>query len=376
MSKWRKRRFAHSHRTKRPVIEASDDPGEIVSLAVEYLAQLRSRHYSEVTVEGKGRHLRYFADWCRDRGITRPEEVTFPLLERYQRWLFHYRTSTGKPLSMHTQRSYIANLRPFFKWLVARRYLVANPASELVIPRRIKHLPRDILTVAEAETILRQADLTTVLGLRDRAMLETFYATGMRRIELLALKLYDLDLDRGAAMIREGKGRRDRVVPLGERCQAWIEKYLADGRPELVVEPDDSTVFLNNLGEPFSAGGLTCLVRDYVNHSGVPKKGACHLFRHTAATLMLEGGADIRFIQELLGHAELETTEIYTHVTIDKLQAVHRMSHPGARLRRRSPGESDEDALLDEIYRTFAEEAAEEDEDDGEGGEPETSGRT
>jgi integrase/recombinase XerD len=374
--KWRKRRWSHRNRVKHPVIEATEDPGEIVSVAVEYLDQLRSRHYSEVTVEGKSRHLRYFADWCRDRGITRPEEVTFPLLERYQRWLFHYRTPGGKPLAMHTQRSYVATLRPFFKWLVARRYLVANPASELVIPRRIKHLPRDILTAQEAEAVLRQADLTTLLGLRDRAILETFYSTGVRRIELLALKLYDLDLERGAAMIREGKGRRDRVVPLGERCQAWIEKYLADARPELVVEPDDSTVFLNNLGEPFSAGGLTSLVRDYVAHAGVPKKGACHLFRHTAATLMLEGGADIRYIQELLGHSELETTEIYTHVTIDKLQAVHRLSHPGAQLRRRGAGQSDEDALLEEFYRSFAEEAAEEDEDDEKGGDLATNGRT
>lgn len=361
--KGRKRRWAPRKRIKHPPIEPDEDPGSIVSLAVEYLEQLQARHYAESTVEAKGRYLRYFAAWCRDRGITRPQEVTFPLLERYQRWLFHYRTSRGKPLAMHSQRSYVATLRPFFKWLVGRRYLLANPASELVIPRKIKHLPRDILTAQEAETVLREPDLTTLLGLRDRAILETFYATGMRRIELLALKLYDLDLERGAAMIREGKGRRDRVVPLGERCQAWVEKYLADARPQLAVEPDDSTVFLNNLGEAFTPNGLTQLVRDYVAASGVGKKGACHLFRHTAATLMLEGGADIRYIQELLGHSELETTEIYTHVTIDKLQAVHRMSHPGAQLRRRSPAESDEEALLEELYRSFADEAAEEDGD-------------
>ena len=359
----KKRSWSPRKRVKRPPIEADEDPGSIASLAVEYLEQLEARHYAESTVEAKGRYLRYFAAWCRDRGITRPEEVTFPLLERYQRWLFHYRTKGGKPLAMHSQRSYVATLRPFFKWLVGRRYLLANPASEIVIPRKIKHLPRDILSAEEAERVLAEPDLTTLLGLRDRAMLETFYATGMRRIELLALKLYDLDLVRGAAMIREGKWGRDRVVPLGERAQAWIEKYLADGRPRLVVEPDDSTVFLSNLGEAFTPNGLTQLVRDYVIASGVGKKGACHLFRHTAATLMLEGGADIRYIQELLGHSELETTEIYTHVTIDKLQAVHRMSHPGARLRRRSDGESTEEALLEELYRSFAAEAAEEDED-------------
>lgn len=359
--KTRKRRFAHRNRPKRPVIEASDDPEAIVSLAVDYLDRLRARHYSASTLEAKGRYLRYFAAWCEERGITRPEEVTLPLLERYQRFLFHYRTSKGKPLSVHSQRSYVAALRPFFKWLVLQRHLLANPASEIVIPRKIKHLPRDILTAQEAERVLAEPDLTTLLGLRDRVILETFYATGLRRMELVELKLYDLDRERAAAMIREGKGGKDRVVPLGERCQAWLEKYLADVRPRLVVEPDDSTVFLNTLGEPFSPNGLTQLVRDYVLASGVGKKGACHLFRHTAATLMLEGGADIRYIQELLGHAELETTEIYTHVTIDKLQAVHRMSHPGAQLRRRSAGTEDQDdLLLDELHRQLARERADE----------------
>jgi integrase/recombinase XerD len=361
----RKRRFTHRRRKKRPVIEASEDPGALVSLAVEYLDWLRVRNYSETTLEAKGRYLRYFAAWCEDRGITRPTEVTLPLIERYQRWLFHYRTQGGKPLSIHSQRSYLAALRPFFKWLVQQRYILANPASEIVIPRKITHLPRDILTAEEAEQVLRQADLTEPLGLRDRVILETLYATGIRRFELMELKLYDLDLERGSAMIRQGKGKKDRVVPLGERCQAWIEKYLREVRPRLVVEPDDSTVFLNNLGEPFSPNGLTQLVRGYVLESGVGKKGACHLFRHTAATLMLEGGADIRYIQELLGHADLETTEIYTHVTIDKLQAVHRLTHPGAQLRRRDRDAeaSDDELLLEELYRSFAAEAAEEDAD-------------
>jgi integrase/recombinase XerD len=359
----RRRRFTHRRRTRRPPIEATDDPGSLASLAVVYLDQLRSRHFSETTLESKGRYLSYFAAWSADRGITRPEEVTLPLVERYQRWLFHYRKpASGEPLSIHSQRSYLATLRPFFKWLVQQRYLLANPASELVIPRKIKHLPRDILTAAEAETVLRQPDLTDPLGLRDRVMLETFYATALRRFELAGLKLFDLDLARGAAMVRQGKGGRDRVVPLGERCQAWLEKYLADVRPQLVVEPDDQTVFLNNLGEPWSLNGLTHLVRGYVLASGVGKKGACHLFRHTAATLMLEGGADVRYIQELLGHEDLETTEIYTHVTIDKLQAVHRLTHPGARLGRRTAGGGG-DVVLEALAAALAAEAAEEEGD-------------
>lgn len=370
MSPKRKRRFAHSRRKSRPPIEADDDSGSLVSLAVTYLDQLRARHYSETTLEAKGRYLRYFAAWCEDRSIRRPAEVTLPLVERYQRWLFHYRkATTGEPLSVHSQRSYLAALRPYFKWLVQQRYILANPASELVIPRRIKHLPRDILTADEAERVLSEPDLTDPLGVRDRVILETFYATAVRRVELVRLRLPDLDLGRGAAIIQEGKGGQQRAVPLGERCQAWLEKYLREVRPQLAVEPDDGTLFLNNLGEPFSLNGMTHLVRDYVLDSGVGKKGACHLFRHTAATLMLEGGANVRYIQELLGHADLETTEIYTHVTIDKLQAVHRLTHPGAQLRRRG-GDGDvageatvDELLLEEMYRSFADEAAEDDDE-------------
>lgn len=362
----RRRRFAHCRRERRPSIEPDNDPGSLVSLAVTYPDQLRARHYSETTLDAKGRYLRYFAAWCGDRGIRRPAEVTLPLVERYQRWLFHYRKpKTGEPLSVHSQRSYLAAIRPFFKWLVQQRFLLANPASELVIPRRIKHLPRDILTAEEAERVLGMPDLADPLGVRDRVILETFYATAIRRVELVRLLLQDLDLGRGAAIIQEGKGGKQRAVPLGERCQAWIEKYLREVRPRLAVEPDGGTLFLNNLGEPFSLNGMTQLVRDYVVSSEVGKKGACHLFRHTAATLMLEGGANVRYIQELLGHADLETTEIYTHVTIDKLQAVHRLTHPGAQLRRRGGGDGAGDVaaevnvdelLLEDVYRTLASE--------------------
>jgi integrase/recombinase XerD len=130
-----------------------------------------------------------------------------------------------------------------------------------------------------------------------------------------------------------GKGKKDRFIPLGDRAAAWIAKYIAEARPQLVPEPDDKTVFLSNAGEPFSLDHLSDLVRTYVEASGIGKRGACHLFRHTMATLMLEGGADIRFIQAMLGHADLKTTQIYAHVAIRKLQEIHRATHP-AKLER------------------------------------------
>jgi integrase/recombinase XerD len=348
----------------------TEDPLSLDRLAREYLEGCRASHFSETTLAQRALLLDYFASWCRERGVSHASEVTLPLVERYQRHLFHYRKARdGKPLTIHSQRSRLAVLRPFFKWLVRHRYLVANPASELTIPRKITHLPKDILSAEEAERVLATPDVTEPIGMRDRAILELFYSTGIRRFELLALKLWNLDLEKGTLFVAQGKGKKDRVVPTGERAQAWLEKYLREVRGRLVVEPDDQTVFLTSFGTAFTPNALTQMARFYVRASGVPKKGACHLFRHTAATLMLEGGADIRYIQEFLGHAALETTEIYTHVSIEALKRVHRLTHPGAKLRRRTNAagepETTDAALLEAMYRTFADEAGEEDEVEG-----------
>jgi integrase/recombinase XerD len=221
-------------------------------------------------------------------------------------------------------------LRVWFKWMARQHHILHNPASELEMPKIGFRLPK---AVSEAEQILAQPKIHGPLGLRDRAILETFYSTGMRRVELANLKLWDTDAERGTITIRQGKGKKDRVIPLGDRAALWVRKYIQDGRPHLAVDPDDGTVFLSNAGEPLALDYLTELVRGYVEASGISKRGACHMFRHTCATLMLEGGADIRFIQAMLGHAKLETTQIYTHVAIRQLQEIHRATHP-AKLER------------------------------------------
>jgi integrase/recombinase XerD len=176
------------------------------------------------------------------------------------------------------------------------------------------------------------------LGKRDRAMLEVLYSTGMRRMELTGLSVYDLDAERGTLMVRQGKGKKDRMVPVGERAIAWIGSYLRDVRPSLTLGADDGTLFLTTFGEAFTANRMTQLVRNYVDAAAIGKRGACHLFRHSMATLMLKGGADIRFIQQMLGHADLSTTQIYTQVSIRKLKQIHTATHPSAKLRpKRSP---------------------------------------
>ena len=177
--------------------------------------------------------------------------------------------------------------------------------------------------------MLAMPNLRTAKGIRDRAMLETFYSTGIRRMELINLKLFDLDTERGTLMVRMGKGKKDRMIPIGARASAWIVKYRDDVRPQFASGTDDGVLFLTRFGESFTPNRLTTLVRDYVEGANIGKKGSCNLFRHTMATLMLENGADIRFIQAMLGHAELTTTELYTQVSIRHLKAIHTATHPG-----------------------------------------------
>jgi integrase/recombinase XerD len=294
----------------------------------EYFRALRAKNYSDLTIKTHRIYAEYFINWCNDRGITEPIEVTRPILEGYQRYLFHYRQKDGKPLAFTSQSVRLAPLRGWFRWLARQRYILHNPASELELPRREQRLPKAVLTAYEVEQVLSQPDVNDPLGLRDRALMELLYSTGMRRMELAHLKLYDLDMERGVVTIRQGKGKKDRMVPIGERASAWVEKYISEARPRIVMEPDDYTVFVSNAGGQFGLAYLSDLVHQHVEASQIGKRGSCHMFRHTMATLMLENGADIRYIQEMLGHASLETTQIYTRVSISQLKQIHKATHP------------------------------------------------
>lgn len=322
------------------------DPEGLAAHIVDYLEWIRSRNFSERTVASRIQMLRAFAAWCADRGVTRSCEVTRPILERYQRWLFHYRKADGRPLTFHTQQIRLVSIRAFFKHLARQNRILSNPASDLDLPRRERRLPRESLTPQEAERVLAQPDVSKPLGLRDRAILETFYSTGLRRMELANLGLYDLDAERGTLTIRQGKGKKDRVVPIGERAIVWIEKYRQEARPELVAGPDTPSLFLNELGEPIGLDWLSILVRRYVERAGVGKTGSCHLFRHTLATVMLQGGADVRYIQEMLGHERLDTTQVYTQVSIRTLKAIHNATHPAARLKKKDAADDIAGAVL------------------------------
>jgi integrase/recombinase XerD len=274
-------------------------------------------------------HLARFIVFCEERGITSVHDVTRPVVVRFQRFLFYFRSArTGRPLGYSSQSQALGSVRQMFRYLTKANITSANPSADLELPRRGQMLPKHTLTVDEVERILAAIAPHNPMAIRDRAIMETLYTTGMRRVELCCLKVFDLDEQRGVVVIRQGKGKKDRVVPMGERALAWVRTYIDKERHLVALEPDDLWLFLTEDGEALSPGWLTQAVRRHIQAAGVMKTGSCHLFRHTMATLMLEGGADIRFIQEILGHASLETTQVYTRVSIAKLKEVHSRTHP------------------------------------------------
>jgi len=336
---------------------AEDDPlrhNRLLRYMEDHFEWMLVTGYSADTVRARRNAIRRFIGWCDERGLSDPREITKPMLERYQKYLFYYRKADGAPLTVGMQAQYLAPLKTWFKWLSRSHHILANPAADLDLPKQPKHLPRSVPSVQEVEAILAEADPASAAGLRDRAMLETLYATGLRRMELPGVAIYDIDLNRGVLWVRHGKGKRERVVPLGERAMAWLDKYLIESRPQLLAG-DTAALFLTDYGEPVQPHYVADKVKRYMQFAGVNKPGSTHLLRHACATHMLEGGADIRYIQEMLGHANLQTTEIYTHVSIDKLIAVHGATHPSRLTRHRDNKNPVTGPSLDEVSRNAAE---------------------
>lgn len=321
-----------------------NDPEGLVVWVRRYLEHLRVRYYSATTIRATEGHMRIFLEWAHERGLSRPVQLTKPMIEAHQRWLFYYRKPSGKPLTYGTQRHRLQLLKGFFRWLARENVILWNPASELEMPRLERRIPKAILSEREVELVLAQADLSDPIGLRDRAMMEVLYSTGIRRAELSRLSLYDVDAERGTLTVRLGKGRKDRMIPIGERALFWLARYVDEVRPALVVPPDHGTAFLTDKGEALPLVAISYSMRGYIKAAKTGKEGAVHIFRHSMATHLLDAGADIRAIQEMLGHVKLETTQLYTHVSIQRLKVVHETCHPAAKLVKKTREKSLKDA--------------------------------
>ena len=233
-------------------------------------AWMEAQNFSADTVETRRVTIGYFLDWCRERGLDTPMEITRPVLERYQRSLYQYRKKNGEPLTFRTQNTRLRSLKGWFRWLARQNYILHNPASELMLPRLENRLPKYILSVEEAEMVLQQAGCQR----RPKACaIARFWKRFTRRacggMEVANLKLYDIDRERGTVMIRQGKGKKDRHIPIGERALAWIAKYIAEARPELLGGSDDGTVFLDQMGAAFDGVQLTTLVRGYIRKAKI-----------------------------------------------------------------------------------------------------------
>jgi len=321
-------------------------PDSLAAWMLRYLEAMQIQHQSATGLRVRRSRLAHFNAWCSEYDIARPSEVTHELMTRFQRHVYFYRKANGEPLVLGSQIETLRAVQAWFRWLVRHGHLASNPAADLELPRlRGQYALRDPLTIAEVEAVLAIPDLAEPYGLRDRVILELFYATGIRRQELANLAIRDIEPARGCLHVRQGKGRKDRFIPVGERALAWLAKYQSDARPQLLSDPAETRLFLNTQGLPLSINALSWRIRNYLDRAGVTKTGACHLFRHTMATAMLDNGADIRHVQEMLGHSLIVTTQRYTHVSIARLKAVHTATHPGAKLERR--GDVDDPDVAD-----------------------------
>lgn len=304
-------------------------------LIEDFLQHLRhERGQAEHTQRTYAALLRRFASWADGQGLKQWKEITLRDLMSFlqherERGLANEPKESQRRLSTESLYLEIAALRAIFRFAAREKLLPANPAETLSLPRRWARLPK-ALSGAEIEKLLQPETPETPASLCDQAVLELAYASGLRLAELRGVRLEQLHLDSGFINVI-GKGNKERVVPVGRNATAALQRYLDAGRPNLVTPRSPASVFLTTRGTPFSAVTLWRHITQRVRRSGVGRRVTPHMLRHSFATHLLEHGADLRVIQELLGHASISTTEVYTHVAASRLSEVHRRFHPRAK---------------------------------------------
>lgn len=296
-----------------------------------YLWLCAAKGQSPETIRGKKAGLKKFFRWCLERRVHFIDEINLDLLDSYMEYLNCYRKALdGNPLCLAQKRNLLTFVKTFIEKIYAKGLLTANALEHIELPSKGRPLPKALFSELDIEKILSQPLLFGVLGLRDRAILETFYATGIRRTELMNLDMDDVDLTERLLRVNRGKGNKDRIVPISQRACEWIMLYLGKLRMNMATIGTGSALFLANNGKRYSANKLSEMVGRYVKLAGHKRAGACHLFRHATATIMLDNGAELRHVQEMLGHASISTTQIYTYVSRSILTKTYQQSHPSA----------------------------------------------
>jgi len=288
-----------------------------------FVAHLHAeRGLSPRTVEAYGRDLAEYLDALRAAGVRRPDAVR-------QEHVRGHLTALGGRLSPRSQARHLAAVRMFHRFLVAERHAQQDPTEQVETPRQTRRLPV-FLTLDEVEALLEAPREATAAGLRDRAMLHVLYATGLRVSELVGLTLNAVQLDAGYLVAR-GKGDKERLVPLGRRAVAAVRAWLSAGRPALLRGRTSRALFVGPRGTALTRQGVWKLLRRHALAAGIRKRLSPHKLRHSFATHLVERGADLRVVQAMLGHADLATTQIYTHVDGRRLRAVYDAAHPRSR---------------------------------------------
>jgi integrase/recombinase XerD len=299
-----------------------------------YLRSLEERAYSSETVKTRDLTLSRFLRFLEGRRVRDVRGVNEAHIGSYAQKLAYKKTRYGRPCTILTQRESLGVIHHFFAFLVKRRLILHDPTHDLERPRIVR-LPRNVPTEAQARRLMNAPDRYSAFGLRDRAFLELLYGSGLRAGELRRLDLTDLDLDKGMVFVRHGKGRKDRTVPLSGRSIVALAAYLKDVRPRLAKRPREMALFLSLLGRRIGRSTLQGLMQKYARLVRLPPGTSLHSLRHACATHLLQGNANLRHVQAILGHAHLQSTVVYTRVNVRDLAKVLERTHPREREWRR-----------------------------------------
>jgi integrase/recombinase XerD len=288
----------------------------------EYLAHIKlEKNLSQNTVSSYKIDINAFISFLKDSGIDDPSDISSDHISSF------FKTLIELGLLGSSSARYFSSLKGFFLYLLKNKYIVKNPIEKITAPRISKKLP-GVLDVSEVEKILSAPDTEDKLSLRDKAMLELFYACGTRVSELINIKVNDLFFEDEIIRVF-GKGSKERLIPIGSSAVKWVGEYLKKSRPLLMKKSrSENNLFLNSRGSKLSRMGVWKIIDRYVKQAGIEKDVHPHTFRHSFATHLLEGGADLRAVQEMLGHADISTTQIYTHIDRDYIKQVHKQYHP------------------------------------------------
>ncbi len=294
----------------------------------EFLLSLKVRNLDEGTINGTCWKLSKFTAYLEKSNITHIDGISKEIIRSYQIELFQCINIKGKQNTVAYQNSMLSAVKQFMRFLNERDYIVGDPAKDIQYAKQPKQLPKGILKPAEARKIMHTPDTTTVIGYRDRTILEVLYSSGIRKEEVNSLTLNDVDYMDGFLRINNGKGKKDRIVPVGRIACRYLENYIKSVRPELIKDPYKNHLFLSLRGGKLSKNMVWELVKKYAKKAKIRKNVHPHTFRHTCATTMLKNKADLNTIRKILGHESLNTTQIYTHLNITDLKAVHKRCHP------------------------------------------------